>query len=128
MGSFIIEESKTIYYKVVDNYSEKTRVVNGVERIGRYIYFYNDKDEFIKSERIYGDYDEMQNISPIYAKEIYEKKWAYNALNLGVILVQIWCNTLSNDTHDVHDIARKHTINARYHTIFYDIHDIKQCS
>ena len=53
MGSFIIEESKTIYYKVVDNYSEKTRVVNGVERIGRYIYFYNDKDEFIKSERIY---------------------------------------------------------------------------
>ena len=74
MGSFIIEEGKTIYYKVVDNYSEKVRFVDGVERIGRYIYFYNDKEAFIKSERIYGDYDEMQNISPIYAKEIYEKK------------------------------------------------------
>lgn len=74
MGSFIIEEGKTIYYKVVDNYSEKVRVVNGVERIGRYIYFYNDKEDFIKSERIYGDYDEMQNISPVYAKAVYEKK------------------------------------------------------
>lgn len=74
MGSFIIGEGKTIYYKVVDNYSEKARVVNGVERIGRYIYFYNDKEDFIKSERIYGDYDEMQNISPVYAKAVYEKK------------------------------------------------------
>ena len=48
------------------------------------------------------------------------------ALNVGVILVQIWCNTLCNDTHDIHDIARNHTIKLRYHTIFYDIHDIKR--
>ena len=43
---------------------------------------------------------------------------------------ECWCdlgaNTLSGDTHDIHDIARKHTINARYHTIFNDIHDIKR--
>lgn len=53
---------------------------------------------------------------------------AEQALNVGVILVQIWCNTLSNDnhdTHDIHEIARKHTINVRYHTYF---HDIKRCS
>ena len=30
--------------------------------------------------------------------------------NLGVILVQIWCNILCDDTHDIHDIARNHTI------------------
>lgn len=74
MESFITDEGKTIYYKVVDNYSEKVKVVNGVEKIGRYIYFYNDKEDFIKSERIYGEYDEMQNISPIIAKKYYEKE------------------------------------------------------
>lgn len=74
MNSFITNEGKNIYYKVVDNYSEKVRIVDGVEKIGRFIYFYNDKDDFIKLERIYGDYDEMQNISPIYAKAVYEKK------------------------------------------------------
>ena len=46
-------------------------------------------------------------------------------LTVGVILVQIWCNTLCNDTHDIHDIVRNHTINARYHTYFHDIHDIE---
>ena len=38
-----------------------------------------------------------------------------------MILVQIWCNTLCDDTHDIHDIhdiARNHTIKLRYHTIF----------
>ena len=74
MNSFITNEGKNIYYKVVDNYSEKVRIVDGVEKIGRFIYFYNGKDDFIKLERIYGDYDEMQNISPIYAKAVYEKK------------------------------------------------------
>ena len=39
------------------------------------------------------------------------------ALNVGVILVRFWCNILCDDTHDVHEIARKHTVNARYHTI-----------
>jgi len=43
------------------------------------------------------------------------------ALNVGVILVQIWCNTLCDDTHDIYNIVRKHTINARYHTIFHVI-------
>ena len=30
-----------------------------------------------------------------------------------MILVQIWCNTLCDDTHDIHEIARKHTIIKR---------------
>jgi len=34
--------------------------------------------------------------------------------NLGVILVQIWCNILCDDTHDVHEIAR----NECFSTIF----------
>ena len=73
MGSFITDDEKTIYYKVVDNYSEKVKVINGIEKIGRRIYFYNDKEDFINSERIYGDFDEMQNISPTYAKEVFKK-------------------------------------------------------
>ncbi len=73
MESFITDDGKTIYYKVVDNYSEKVKVIKGIEKIGRRIYFYNDKENFINSERIYGDFDEMQNISPVYAKAVYEK-------------------------------------------------------
>ena len=45
-------------------------------------------------------------------------------LNVGVILVQIWCNTLCDDTHDIHDIARKHTINALYTRFSTILHDI----
>ena len=48
MNNFITNEGKTIHYKVVDNYSEKVRVVDGIEKIGRYIYFYHDKENFIK--------------------------------------------------------------------------------
>ena len=56
-------------------------------------------------------------------------------------LVQIWCNTLCDDTHDIHDIARKHTINLRYFTLFtisnnvaktrrdnFDFVEYKKCS
>ena len=28
-------------------------------------------------------------------------------MNVGVILVQIWCNALHGDTHDIHDIKRR---------------------
>ena len=38
-----------------------------------FIHFYDDEGEFIKMERIYGDYDDMQNISPIDAKQLFEK-------------------------------------------------------
>ena len=74
MEKFLANDGKTIYYKVVDNYSEKVRVVNGVEKVGRYIYFYDEKQDLIKWERVYGEYYEMQNISPVYAKAVYEKK------------------------------------------------------
>ena len=39
-------------------------------------------------------------------------------------MVQIWCNTLCNDTHDIHDIARKHTIKLRYQTVFLKLQEI----
>ena len=73
MESFIANDGRVIYYKVVDNYSEKPVVRKGVEKIGRYIHYCDDKGEFIKMERIYGDYDDMQNISPIVAKQHFEK-------------------------------------------------------
>ena len=47
MEWFITDNGKTIYYKVVDNYSEKVKVINSIEKIGRRIYFYNDKEDFI---------------------------------------------------------------------------------
>ena len=73
MENFVANDGRVIYYKVVDNYSEKPVVRKGVEKIGRYIHYYDDKGEFIKMERIYGDYDDMQNISPIVAKQHFEK-------------------------------------------------------
>ena len=73
MDQFIANDGRTIDYKVVDNYSEKPVVRKGVERIGRYIHYYDEKGEFIKMERIYGEYDDMQNISAIVAKRHFEK-------------------------------------------------------
>lgn len=73
MENFVANNGRTIYCKVVDNYSEKPVVRKGVEKIGRYIHYYDNKDEFIKMERIYGDYNDMQNISSIVAKQHFEK-------------------------------------------------------
>ena len=73
MDRFIANDGRIIFYKVVDNFSEKPVVRNGVEKIGRNIHYYDCKGEFIKLEHIYGDYDDMQNISPIDAKQHFEK-------------------------------------------------------
>ena len=72
MEKFIANDGRTIYYKVVDNYSEKPVIRKGVEKIGRYIYYYDAKGEFIKMERIFGEYDDMQNITPIDARQHFE--------------------------------------------------------
>lgn len=74
MEKFIANDGRCIYYKVVDNYSEKPVIRKGVEKIGRFIHYFDEKGEFIKTERIYGEYDEMQNISPIVAKQYFEQK------------------------------------------------------
>lgn len=74
MERFIVDDGRTIFYKVVDNYSEKPVVRNGVEKIGRYIHYYDDNGDFIKMERIWGDYDDMQNVSPIDAQRNFEKQ------------------------------------------------------
>lgn len=73
MESFITDDGKTIYYRVVDNYSEKPRIIRGVEKIGRFIHYYDEKQEFIKMSPIWGTYDEMQFITPILAKEEFER-------------------------------------------------------
>lgn len=73
MGYFISNEGKQIYYEITDNYCEKAKVICEKEKIGRYIYFYDDKKNLIKTVRIYGTYDEMQNISSMAAKRYFEK-------------------------------------------------------
>ena len=53
-------------------------------------------------------------------------------MNVGVILVQIWCNTLSNDTHDIHDILtvrvgdEEKTIKAEHVSLFFDTENEKE--
>ena len=74
MEKFIANDGRCIYYKVVDNYSEKPVIRKGVEKIGRFIHYFDKKGEFIKTERIYGEYDEMKNISQIVAKQYFEQK------------------------------------------------------
>lgn len=73
MDGYFTFEEKLIYYKVTDDYSEKPKVVKGVEKIGRYLNFYDSKKGFIEMIRIYGEYDDMQNIAPSIAEEYYIK-------------------------------------------------------
>ena len=60
-------------------------------------------------------------------------------MNVGVILVQIWCNTLCDDAHDIHDIARNHTKShdkatkshvfprySRYQTVLLKLEEISE--
>ena len=73
MDRFTANDGRIISFKVTDNYSEKPRIRNGEETIGRFLHFYNDDTgEFIKMKRIWGTYDEMQNISAIDAKSQFE--------------------------------------------------------
>ena len=74
MDRFTANDGRNISFKVTDTYSEKPRISHGEETIGRFLYFYNaDTGEFIKMKRIWGTYDEMQNISPIDAQRNFEK-------------------------------------------------------
>jgi len=71
---FIANDGRCIYYKVIDNYSEKPIIRKGVEKIGRFIHYFDEKGEFIKTERIYGEDEDMKNISSTVAKQYFEKK------------------------------------------------------
>ena len=74
MDRFTANDGRNIRFQVTDNYSEKPRIRHGEETIGRFLHFYNDDTgEFIKMKRIWGTYDEMQFITQIYAKEVFEK-------------------------------------------------------
>ena len=67
-------EGKTIHYRVTDKFDEKPRLIQGVEKISRYLHYYNDKLELLGFCVVYGTYDEMQNIHPIYAERVYKKE------------------------------------------------------
>ena len=66
-------DGKDIYYRITDNYNERPRIVKGIEKIGRYLNFYDDNLNPLGVRRIYGTYDEMNNIHSQYAKREYEE-------------------------------------------------------
>lgn len=73
MDRFTANDGRNIRFRVTDNYSEKPKPIHGEDKIGRFLHFYNDDTgEFIKMKRIWGTYDEMQNISAIDAKSHFE--------------------------------------------------------
>lgn len=71
-GFFWIDDKK-IFYWISDDWSEKPRVVRGVEKIKRKILFYNDKFGLLGSYNAYDEYEKLQNISPFLAEEYYIK-------------------------------------------------------
>ncbi len=71
-GCFTHQNIK-IYYKVTDNWQEKPRVINGVEKIGRYFHFYDDNEKPLGMYRAYDEYEKLQNISHFLAEEYYIK-------------------------------------------------------
>ena len=73
MNNFIAKDGRTISFQITDNYSEKPKMVRGKEKIGRFINFYDERGMFIKMTRIWGTFDEMQNVTPCDAKKHFEE-------------------------------------------------------
>lgn len=64
---------ESIKYKIIDNSLESIQVVRGIEKMGRYIYFYNSQNESIGFLRIYDTVERMTNISSQDASKWYEE-------------------------------------------------------
>lgn len=64
---------ESIKYKIIDNSLESIQVVKGIEKMGRYIYFYNSQNESIGFLRIYDTVERMTNISLQDASKWYEE-------------------------------------------------------
>ena len=69
-GQFQID-GQIVQYTISDNYSQKPKVICGVETISRNILFFDNNGTSLGMNVMYGDYDEMQNISPATVKEYY---------------------------------------------------------
>lgn len=68
-GSFILN-GDTIYYHIVDD-KKPIRTIKGVEKISRYINFYDINNNHIGVKQIYGDFEDLSNISSYDAEEWY---------------------------------------------------------
>lgn len=64
---------ESIKYKIIDNSLESIQVVRGIEKMGRYIYFYNSQNESIGFLRIYDTVERMTNILSQDASKWYEE-------------------------------------------------------
>lgn len=64
---------ESIKYKIIDNSLESIQVVRGVEKMGRYIYFYNSQNESIGFLHVFDTVERMTNISSQDAFKWYEE-------------------------------------------------------
>ena len=71
-GQFQID-GKIIQYLISDNYSQRAKIVHGVEKITRTILFFDELGNSLGMNVMYGEFDKMQNISPSMANEAYKE-------------------------------------------------------
>lgn len=65
-------EGKKISYSITDNYSE-IKNCNGVEKISRYINFFDENGDNLGTSIIYGEVEALQNINWKDASECYKE-------------------------------------------------------
>lgn len=65
-------EGKKISYSITDNYSE-IKNFNGVEKISRYINFFDENGDNLGTRVIYGEVEALQNINWKDALEYYKE-------------------------------------------------------
>lgn len=71
-GSFDYKGVK-IRFQITDNVNSGLYIVNGIEKISRYITFYDECGNNIGVKSIYGNVEEMQNITVQQALLWYEE-------------------------------------------------------
>lgn len=73
MVGYFNYEDKTIFYSITDNWSEKPKVIHGIEKIGRFLNYYDAQGNSLGLFRVYDEYDKLQNISAVDAEMYYIK-------------------------------------------------------
>lgn len=71
-GSFDYKGSK-ISFQITDDQTSGVYMLNGVEKMSRYINFYDSCGNNVGAKRIYGNVEEMQNITIQQASLWYEE-------------------------------------------------------
>ena len=64
-------EGGIIYYRIADDCYASPQTRKGIEKIGLNLFFYNSNKTLVKTKPIWGEYDDLQNISPIDALKYY---------------------------------------------------------